>query len=54
MSKDIVILNEDTNIALIIKKLRKQRKITQSELADYAGLELQKSKQEKVILNFPH
>ncbi len=38
MSKDIVILNEDTNIALIIKKLRKQRKITQSELADYAGL----------------
>lgn len=38
MNGKVSIINDNKKIASIIKELRKQRKITQTELADYAGL----------------
>lgn len=38
MSEEVSVINDSKKIALMIKKIRKQRKITQTELADYAGL----------------
>ena len=38
MSEELLIINDSKKIASIIKKMRNQRKITQTELADYAGL----------------
>lgn len=38
MSEDEIRLRDIDNIGLYIKKLRKQKKITQVELAEYAGL----------------
>lgn len=38
MSESEVQLRDIDNIGLYIKKLRKQKKITQVELAEYAGL----------------
>ncbi len=37
MSEEISVINDSKKIASMIKKIRKQRKITQTELADYAG-----------------
>lgn len=38
MTEDHFVLNESSSIASVIKKLRRKRKITQTQLADYAGL----------------
>ncbi|PIK15974.1 helix-turn-helix transcriptional regulator [Halobacteriovorax sp. JY17] len=38
MSDKVSIINDSKKIASMIKEIRKQRKITQTELADYAGL----------------
>lgn len=38
MVHNLKVLDESTDIGAVIKKIRKERRITQTQLADYAGL----------------
>lgn len=38
MSEEMTVINDSKEIATMIKKMRKQRKITQTKLAAYTGL----------------